>query len=173
MCKPSRKRKLEISSCSFNGQLKWFSVPSKITTSVTCVRCCTKFINSMGPAIEEAFCGASSIQLPGFSVLMQAGMCDKHALCFLPWICNNSVRMQILNVMHTCGHRNSTALIIYLTSFRCRSGGWVSKNKLCILPTGPQEFRGCQSHPLSLIMWASSMMNLPSLYFWLLSKACS
>lgn len=30
-----------------------------------------------------------------------------------------------------------------------------------------------QSQPLSLIMWASSMMNLPSLYFWLLSKACS
>lgn len=30
-----------------------------------------------------------------------------------------------------------------------------------------------QSQPLSLIMWANSMMNLPSLYFWLLSKACS
>lgn len=29
------------------------------------------------------------------------------------------------------------------------------------------------SQPLSLIMWASSMMNLPSLYFWLLSNACS
>ena len=30
-----------------------------------------------------------------------------------------------------------------------------------------------QSQPLSLIMCASSMMYLPSLYFWLLSKACS
>lgn len=30
-----------------------------------------------------------------------------------------------------------------------------------------------QSQPLSLIMWANSMMYLPSLYFWLLSKACS
>lgn len=29
------------------------------------------------------------------------------------------------------------------------------------------------SQPLSLIIWASSMMNLPSLYFWLLSNACS
>jgi hypothetical protein len=29
------------------------------------------------------------------------------------------------------------------------------------------------SHPFSLIMWASSMMYLPSLYFWLDSKACS
>lgn len=29
------------------------------------------------------------------------------------------------------------------------------------------------SHPLSLTMWASSMMNLPSLYFWLDSNACS
>lgn len=31
----------------------------------------------------------------------------------------------------------------------------------------------CQSHPFSLIIWASSIMNLPSLYFWLDSKACS
>lgn len=31
----------------------------------------------------------------------------------------------------------------------------------------------CQSHPFSLIMCASSMMYLPSLYFWLDSKACS
>lgn len=30
-----------------------------------------------------------------------------------------------------------------------------------------------QSQPLSLIMWLSSMMYFPSLYFWLLSKACS
>lgn len=30
-----------------------------------------------------------------------------------------------------------------------------------------------QSHPFSLIMWANSMMYLPSLYFWLVSKACS
>lgn len=30
-----------------------------------------------------------------------------------------------------------------------------------------------RSQPLSLYMWASSMMNLPSLYFWLFSKACS
>lgn len=29
------------------------------------------------------------------------------------------------------------------------------------------------SQPLSFIMWASSMINFPSLYFWLLSKACS
>ena len=29
------------------------------------------------------------------------------------------------------------------------------------------------SHPFSLIIWASSMMNLPSLYFWLDSYACS
>lgn len=29
------------------------------------------------------------------------------------------------------------------------------------------------SQPLSLIIWASSIMNLPSLYFWLLSNACS
>lgn len=33
--------------------------------------------------------------------------------------------------------------------------------------------RSGQSQPLSLIMCASSMMYLPSLYFWLLSKACS
>jgi hypothetical protein len=26
---------------------------------------------------------------------------------------------------------------------------------------------------LSFIMWASSMINFPSLYFWLDSKACS
>ena len=32
---------------------------------------------------------------------------------------------------------------------------------------------GSSSHPLSLIMCASSMMYLPSLYFWLVSKACS
>lgn len=32
---------------------------------------------------------------------------------------------------------------------------------------------GGQSQPLSLIMWLSSMMYFPSLYFWLLSKACS
>jgi hypothetical protein len=32
---------------------------------------------------------------------------------------------------------------------------------------------GNQSHPLSLIMWASSMIYLPSLYFWLDSKARS
>lgn len=30
-----------------------------------------------------------------------------------------------------------------------------------------------QSHPLSFIMWDSSMMNFPSLYFWLSSNACS
>lgn len=30
-----------------------------------------------------------------------------------------------------------------------------------------------QSQPLSFIMWDSSMINLPSLYFWLSSKACS
>jgi len=30
-----------------------------------------------------------------------------------------------------------------------------------------------QSQPFSLIMWASSMMNFPSLYFWLDSNACS
>ncbi len=30
-----------------------------------------------------------------------------------------------------------------------------------------------QSQPLSFIIWASSMMYLPSLYFWLFSKACS
>lgn len=30
-----------------------------------------------------------------------------------------------------------------------------------------------QAQPLSLIMWASSMINFPSLYFWLDSKACS
>lgn len=36
-----------------------------------------------------------------------------------------------------------------------------------------REGRRCHSHPLSLIMWASSMMNFPSLYFWLLSNACS
>lgn len=29
------------------------------------------------------------------------------------------------------------------------------------------------SHPFSLIMWASSIMNFPSLYFWLDSNACS
>ena len=29
------------------------------------------------------------------------------------------------------------------------------------------------SHPFSFIMWASSIMNFPSLYFWLDSKACS
>lgn len=29
------------------------------------------------------------------------------------------------------------------------------------------------SQPLSLIMWANSIINFPSLYFWLLSKACS
>ena len=31
----------------------------------------------------------------------------------------------------------------------------------------------CQSQPLSLTMCASSMMNFPSLYFWLASNACS
>lgn len=46
-----------------------------------------------------------------------------------------------------------------------------------------EKFDGCldvrvfptatHSHPFSLIMWASSMMNLPSLYFWLDSNACS
>lgn len=30
-----------------------------------------------------------------------------------------------------------------------------------------------QSQPLSFIMWDSSMMYFPSLYFWLSSKACS
>lgn len=30
-----------------------------------------------------------------------------------------------------------------------------------------------QSHPFSLIMWASSIMYFPSLYFWLDSNACS
>ena len=30
-----------------------------------------------------------------------------------------------------------------------------------------------QSQPLSFIMWDSSMINFPSLYFWLSSKACS
>lgn len=30
-----------------------------------------------------------------------------------------------------------------------------------------------QSQPLSFIMWDSSMMNFPSLYFWLSSNACS
>lgn len=30
-----------------------------------------------------------------------------------------------------------------------------------------------QSQPLSFIMWDSSMINFPSLYFWLNSKACS
>lgn len=30
-----------------------------------------------------------------------------------------------------------------------------------------------QSQPFSLIMWANSMMNFPSLYFWLDSNACS
>lgn len=29
------------------------------------------------------------------------------------------------------------------------------------------------SHPFSLIIWANSMINLPSLYFWEDSKACS
>ncbi len=38
--------------------------------------------------------------------------------------------------------------------------------------SGEQVGEG-HSQPLSLIMWASSMMNLPSLYFWLLSNACS
>lgn len=37
----------------------------------------------------------------------------------------------------------------------------------------PKMLVGFQSQPLSLIMWFSSIMNLPSLYFWLVSKACS
>lgn len=36
-----------------------------------------------------------------------------------------------------------------------------------------KNFHLFKSHPLSLIMWANSMINLPSLYFWLNSNACS
>ena len=35
------------------------------------------------------------------------------------------------------------------------------------------DFQLSFSHPFSLIIWASSIMNLPSLYFWLDSYACS
>ena len=43
-------------------------------------------------------------------------------------------------------------------------------------PGRPEEQRSDtrrHSHPLSLIICASSMINFPSLYFWLDSKACS
>ena len=47
------------------------------------------------------------------------------------------------------------------------SVGWHSRGRWAGWLFSPQ------SQPLSLIMCASSMMYLPSLYFWLLSKACS
>lgn len=40
-------------------------------------------------------------------------------------------------------------------------------------PEGKSFSLHLHSHPFSFIMWASSIINLPSLYFWLDSKACS
>lgn len=59
--------------------------------------------------------------------------------------------------------------------------GWwpmvdAQRSSIKIIPRSERNQRAPpqrHSHPLSLIMWASSMMNFPSLYFWLLSKACS
>lgn len=47
--------------------------------------------------------------------------------------------------------------------------------KACFTEYSPNRRKKVVVHsqPLSFIMWASSMINFPSLYFWLLSKACS
>lgn len=45
-------------------------------------------------------------------------------------------------------------------------------DELLVRPLTPQ-LADHQSHPFSLIMCANSMIYLPSLYFWLDSKACS
>lgn len=58
----------------------------------------------------------------------------------------------------------------------CRGWGWVGFRAVgghCSTQFNKEHRRLHYSQPLSLIMWASSMMNFPSLYFWLLSKACS
>lgn len=51
----------------------------------------------------------------------------------------------------------------------------VSLCKACSTEYCPNRRKKVMIHsqPLSFIMWASSMINFPSLYFWLLSKACS